>query len=117
MSENQICTFRLKGVLNRRMIGGNWNVDEEVNPSSSTSNGLNRKTHINLQKQCQICSAKAREKNWVSAVLIFLTARNLSSKDGRMAMWQRRHQHLHTLISHYPRRKNGGWEQLRFIYR
>ena len=62
MSENQICTFRLKGVLNRRMIGGNWNADEEVNPSSSTSNGLNRKTHINLQKQCQICSAKAREK-------------------------------------------------------
>jgi hypothetical protein len=44
------------------MIGGNWNADEEVNPSSSTSNGLNRKTHINLQKQCQICSAKAREK-------------------------------------------------------
>ena len=93
-------------------------------------------------------------------------------QDGRMAMWQRRHQHLHTLIFHYPRRlrqdaqdlakvfmgrkalrsipdaglgmlkadsytpsgesgspwvdqadvlaprrKNGGWEQLRFIYR
>ena len=62
MSENQICTFRLKGVLNRRMISENWNVGEEVSPSSPTSNGLNRKIHINLQKQCQICSAKAREK-------------------------------------------------------
>ena len=47
---------------------------------------------------------KGKRKNRVSDVLIFLTARNLSSKDGRMAMWQRRHQHLHTLISHYPRR-------------
>ena len=47
---------------------------------------------------------KGKRKNRVSDVLIFLAARNLSSKDGRMAMWQRRHQHLHTLISHYPRR-------------
>ena len=39
-----------------------------------------------------------------SLLKVFLTALNLSPKDGRMAKWQRRHQHLHTKVSHYPRR-------------
>ena len=60
---------------------------------------------------------KGKRKNRVSAVLIFLTTRNLSSKDGRMAMWQRRHQHLHTLISHYPRGLRQDAQDLAKVFR